>query len=521
MVNLRSQAKKKVAEANKENEDVVAKKAKLEKFVSEKVKTKVPKVIKPDPECPVLGFKVYQKNGRIYDALLNQTNISMNNNKFYLLQVLESEKGPKTYKLWYRWGRVGYKGQTNLREMSLQGAKKEFEEKFHAKTNNVFGEKFQKFQGKYDLIPVDYSRQDEEERRDDLEDESVPCTLDPRVKNVIDLISDLKAMEKHLKRLHFDTNRTPLGCILKDQIKVGYKILSKIEKRIIGKSFGGEFHALVSDYYTKIPHYFGMRPPSSLQSLEDIKDELSLLEALVQAEAIVDHTKKEIKKINPSDRNYQRLNCKLEPISNKHKTFKMIEKYLKNTHGPTHKDYKMKVKNVFELEKEGTFNTGIDNHQLLWHGSRLLNWFGILLKGLQIAPPEAPITGHMFGKGIYFADCASKSANYCDAKHGDIGFLLLSQVALGAPQELTKAKYEASNLPEGVHSTKGIGQMEPDQKKSEYITLDGTKVKIPLGKIVEKEKTDEFELLYNEYVVYSREQVKLRYLVEIEFEVNQ
>jgi Poly(ADP-ribose) polymerase catalytic domain len=35
------------------------------------------------------------------------------------------------------------------------------------------------------------------------------------------------------------------------------------------------------------------------------------------------------------------------------------------------------------------------------------------VQGLRIAPPEAPVTGYMFGKGIYFADMVSKSANYC------------------------------------------------------------------------------------------------------------
>jgi poly [ADP-ribose] polymerase len=50
---------------------------------------------------------------------------------------------------------------------------------------------------------------------------------------------------------------------------------------------------------------------------------------------------------------------------------------------------------------------------LLWHGSRLTNFVGILSQGLRIAPPEAPVTGYMFGKGVYFADMVTKSANYC------------------------------------------------------------------------------------------------------------
>lgn len=41
-------------------------------------------------------------------------------------------------------------------------------------------------------------------------------------------------------------------------------------------------------------------------------------------------------------------------------------------------------------------------------------------------------TGYMFGKGIYFADMVSKSANYCFTSPGnDVGLLLLCEVALG------------------------------------------------------------------------------------------
>ena len=50
--------------------------------------------------------------------------------------------------------------------------------------------------------------------------------------------------------------------------------------------------------------------------------------------------------------------------------------------------------------------------------------------GLRIAPPEAPVTGYMFGKGVYFADMFSKSANYCYATHAaKTGVLLLCEVA--------------------------------------------------------------------------------------------
>lgn len=40
---------------------------------------------------------------------------------------------------------------------------------------------------------------------------------------------------------------------------------------------------------------------------------------------------------------------------------------------------------------------------------------GILSEGLKIAPPEAPVSGYLFGKGLYFADMIGKSAFYCRA----------------------------------------------------------------------------------------------------------
>lgn len=74
----------------------------------------------------------------------------------------------------------------------------------------------------------------------------------------------------------------------------------------------------------------------------------------------------------------------------------------------------------------------LPNRKLLWHGSRLANFAGILSQGLRIAPPEAPVTGYMFGKGIYFADMVSKSANYCcTSPSNPVGLLLLCEVALG------------------------------------------------------------------------------------------
>ncbi len=75
---------------------------------------------------------------------------------------------------------------------------------------------------------------------------------------------------------------------------------------------------------------------------------------------------------------------------------------------------------------------------LLWHGSRIANFVGILSQGLRIAPPEAPVSGYLFGKGIYLADLAEKSIHYCRSGVSPKALILLIEVLfsinLGCPR---------------------------------------------------------------------------------------
>lgn len=70
--------------------------------------------------------------------------------------------------------------------------------------------------------------------------------------------------------------------------------------------------------------------------------------------------------------------------------YKTLLKYVANTHASTHTAYKLQVIDIFELNKETEnerYRKDIGNKQLLWHGSRLTNFVGILSQGLRIAPP--------------------------------------------------------------------------------------------------------------------------------------
>jgi poly [ADP-ribose] polymerase len=135
-----------------------------------------------------------------------------------------------------------------------------------------------------------------------------------------------------------------------------------------------------------------------------------------------------------------------------------------NTRGATHNaDYK--ISQIFRIARQGEkerfdsspFAGTPRDRRLLWHGSRCTNFGGILSQGLRIAPPEAPVSGYMFGKGIYLADMSSKSAGYCFS-HISNGhaLLLLCEAELGDPmQTLTRASYSAGEdaKAQGMSST--------------------------------------------------------------------
>uniref|UniRef100_A0A7J8JZE6 Poly [ADP-ribose] polymerase n=1 Tax=Molossus molossus TaxID=27622 RepID=A0A7J8JZE6_MOLMO len=497
----------------------------------ESVKTLLLKGKAPvDPECTSKVGKahIYCEGNDVYDVMLNQTNLQFNNNKYYVLQLLEDD-AQRNFSVWMRWGRVGKMGQHNLVACSgdLNKAKEIFQKKFLDKTKNNWEdrEKFKKVPGKYDMLQMDYTtntqNEEETEKEESLKSSLKPeSQLDLRVQDLIKLICNVQAMEEMMIEMKYDTKKAPLGKLTVAQIKAGYQSLKKIEDCIRAGQQGRALVDACNEFYTRIPHDFGLRTPPLIRTEKELSDKVQLLEALGDIEIAIKLVKTELQSPeHPLDQHYRKLHCALHPLDHKSYEFKVISQYLQSTHAPTHSDYTMTLLDVFEVEKEGekeAFREDLHNRMLLWHGSRLSNWVGILNHGLQIAPPEAPITGYMFGKGIYFADMSSKSANYCFASRlKDTGLLLLSEVALGQCNELLEANPEAEGLLQGKHSTKGLGKMAPNP--ASFITLNGSTV--PLGPAHDTGvlNPEGYTLNYNEFIVYNPNQVRMRYLLKVQF----
>jgi len=122
-----------------------------------------------DASCPIAqDVHVFEADDDdVYDALLNQTDISVNANKFYIIQVLETDDAPKQYYTWNRWGRVGEeKNKQNqlLGPMALSEALADFRKKFKDKTKNEWEDRanFVKHDKKYHYLERDYGGDDDE-----------------------------------------------------------------------------------------------------------------------------------------------------------------------------------------------------------------------------------------------------------------------------------------------------------------------------------------------------------------------
>ncbi|KAI5565170.1 hypothetical protein BDE02_14G107000 [Populus trichocarpa] len=437
-------------------------------------------------------YHVLEHGDSIYDATLNQTNVGNNNNKFYLIQALESNDSSK-FMVYTRWGRVGIKGQDKLQGpyTSRGSAIQEFEAKFFAKTKNRWPNRkdFICHPKCYTWLETDHDMNKESSEENPIftvERQLQVTRLDPRIANFISLICDVRMMKQRMMELGYNAEKLPLGKLSKSTILKGYDVLRRICENI-GKSDTEKLEELSGEFYTIIPHDFGFNKMRefTIDNHYKLKCKLEMVEALGEIEIATSLIKDDIyTQKDPLYSKYHCLRCELVPLDVVSKEFSMIEKYIRNTGDETH--YRIDIVQIFRASREGENErfkkfSQTKNRMLLWHGSRLTNWTGILSEGLRIAPPEAPST-HSLGNGLYFGDMFSKSAPYCHANWiNSDAVLVLCEVALG--DMLDYGSFNCHDkLPKGKLSVKVAGGTVPDSSQAQVLE-DG--VLVPLGKPVE------------------------------------
>ena len=489
---------------------------------------------------------VEKEDYEVYDRMLSYADVTSGLNKWYRLQLIDVKGTGKSFTFFTRWGRVGEIGNwTKTPEAGLATTKAAWEKKWLHKTKTQWKdrENFVKAPGAYFPVDIDGDSEDEEEEKkkkkksgqdagdgdassssfDEGESDLIPPSyLDPRLKKLVDVIFDTNMLVKSMADLKIDVKKMPLGKLNRNTLLKGYSVLKDIETVLLSTDETSRFKlpSLSSQFYTLIAHDFGRNNPEIIDNFATLRLKMRQLETLLDimiAAQLLDE-KEPLVQQNPSDLNYKHMKVELKPLSSYTREYKLIQRYVSTGYSQNTLGKTLSLVDIFKVDREGEKDSfepfrNQRPRKLLWHASRVCNFVGILSSGLRIAPPEAPASGYLFGKAIYLSDLIEKSAPYCypDPETG-MGLLILCDVALGESLLLNKPEY-ITQLPEGKQSAKALAKFQPDPTKEE---VGDEKVIVPIGAPTPTDLPDVF-LEHSEYMVYDASQVRIKYLVQVQF----
>ena len=469
-------------------------------------------------------------NGKFFSCTLNKSDLNVNNNKFYIIQLLEHDTN-KTLVLFTRWGRIGVPGQHEEKDVDSSSGPKMFMRKYKDKTK-----------GGYQEIFIDYEAEvkkedlpEEKKKKNDGTKKKYNNYLDEDIMDLMRLIYNKQMISDNLHEIGYDSKKMPLGKLSPVTLTNGLNILKEIETELKKKNPDNDIlKQLSSNFYTQIPHDFGFQKMANfiIDDIEKVKSKIDMISALSDMKITlkilenVDDDQEEYENQEEKQLNdyYKKLNCDIKTISPKDKIYDILNKYLtakQKKDNDLYNDFgsyyggrnNLSIVKAYELNRHGESDKFKDygNKKLLWHGSRMTNFVGILSQGLRIAPPEAPSSGYLYGKGVYFADMAKKSSYYCYPVN-NIALILLGEVSLGEEDKRTSTDFNLpSTLKKKANSIHALGRLEASD--GEYIDDD---VYVPNGDTVYNENCLGCNN-FAEYIVYDVNQIKLRYLLKIRY----
>lgn len=284
---------------------------------------------------------------------------------------------------------------------------------------------------------------------------------------------------------------TPLGVLTLGQIDKGQDVLEQIAKSYEKKKKDhDELTDLSGQFYTVIPHKFGRTKEAAQLAVIDTADKINEKQDTLQLmRDMLNVNGKTNVLVNPQIENkYKALKCSIEPAAPG--MLKEMKEYVEKSVVRSYS--KVKVKNLWVIRREGEydhFDTKVGNNKLLFHGSAVKNWVGILSRGLLLPKIVVTLGVHRtdagwLGSGIYFGDAACTSLGYAHPGKRHTRFMAIASVALGKMKDYSKITYGISEPPSGYNSCHGVR---------------GT------------------QFADDEYVIYSHNQQRLEYLVECSY----
>jgi len=432
---------------------------------------------------------------------LNFTDIVKNNNKFYNLEIQDTDKG---WCLYTNYGRVGGTIIKEYRFCTGQShAEKEAEKIIKSKVNKGYVE-VKLVQAS---VGSDIGRSKVEASQisvDDLSrigiDVSQEAETTKLTTQVADLIRTWFGVTAEFIELNLDTKKCPLGQLSTDAIITGKDILEDARKLIHKRKFNiSGLNALTNQYYSNIPHNFGYRRINADTLRFDTDEKIDKAFDILDVFADAKNVSKVISKKSAVDSQYATLSADLEFIDPADPVWKWLDAMVQKTRArnhhflgklKTHKIFKVSrhgeeaymLKTAEEIAKTCKRSDPSDVYASLvkerpdipkelrklyqqanilpgWHGTRRANMIGITTKGLLIRPSGVVHAGSMYGDGIYWATQSSKSMNYCDVKgsywaqgSNRTAYLFLADVAYGKYKMANRASFYSKQAIAPAHS---------------------------------------------------------------------
>ncbi|MFL8710841.1 WGR domain-containing protein [Clostridioides sp. GD02377] len=440
---------------------------------------------------PINGDSFYKKN---YDVLeqvtLNFFEPNENKHKYYIAEI--HKNNTDEYRCFINYGRIGSNGiQRATACRNLQDSKNVFEEKISSKiqkgyvqldmANTTVGSTVAKTKvNKNSLGNINYPTNTKQ------------SDLSPLVTDFVSKIYEEanQAVSLSITGSSKSDIRKPLGNLGVQGINKGREILRKTMDALENNNIK-MVRELSIYYFRYIPRKIAsdVRDENTwiLNSKNRIKKEMEILDLYEDALRLLP-----VMSISDIDMKYKKLDCLIRAVEENSDEMSYIKTKIKNSHSSNHA-FKLKVINAFRIKQKNApeLDSSIGNVVNLFHGSKSANLVGILssyLKLPQYVNNNVVQTGKMFGHGIYTASKCTKSAEYSFGVWQNrpnkykSAFLFIAEVALGNVYEVDSPR-QFIKPPIGYHSVKGVR---------------GTYLK------------------NTEFIVYNPNQVRLRYIVEIE-----
>lgn len=437
-----------------------------------------------------VGFENYNV---LRKKSLNYLDPKANSNKYYTIELHE---GNGRYRIFTDYGRLGFRGTKQVRKTdNLSVAEYEFDRLVKSKIRKGYIE-----------VELAQSTTGSEKARELIDTTHVKVTkkssnrkkkssLDPLIQALVTQIFDEagRKLNTLVKGSAATDGVSPLGKLSVRQIEKGRSILQEIAD-IIDHKQGlvtiQDVLSLSNEYYVNIPKAFGRRVTPqmvAISSPDKISEEMEVLkfyeDSLRMGNVLYDNEN--------IDKQYLSLNSDIGVLDPKSEKYQEIVDYVHRSQSSYH-SVNLFVRNIFTVKqhKAPKFDDSMGNVMELFHGTRSANVPGILSTHLKL-PNQlrgVPITGAMFGPGLYFASQSTKSSQYSCSRFGGTvnryptAFMFLCDVALGRIKKVEHAHYFLKP-PSGYHSVMGVKGRS---------------------------------LLHDEYIVYREAQQQIRYIIEFE-----